>query len=78
MSTHARDVLAFYEKFGIPHRSSPGMIDKKDLNYKLDHVAEELRRSLAEDRTWTSRQLAAALADRGIHLGPREVRRHLK
>ena len=43
-----------------------------------DRVAEELRRSLAEDRTWTSRQLAAAHADRGIHLGPREVRRHLK
>src|SRR3982750_1682405 len=28
------------------------------------------RRPPAEDRTWTSRQLAAALADRGIRLGP--------
>jgi transposase len=45
---------------------------------RRDRVAEELRRSLAEDRTWTSRQLSAALADRGIVLGPREVRRHLK
>jgi putative transposase len=41
-------------------------------------VAEELRRSLGEERTWTSRQLSEALAERGIALGPREVRRHLK
>ena len=33
---------------------------------------------LAEDRTWTSRQLSQALAERGISLGPRQVRRHLK
>jgi putative transposase len=45
---------------------------------RRDRVAEELRRSLAEDRTWTSRQLSEALAGRGIVLGPREVRRHLK
>jgi putative transposase len=45
---------------------------------RRDRVAEELRRYLAEDRTWTSRQLAEALADRGIELGPRQVRRYLK
>jgi putative transposase len=45
---------------------------------RRDHVAEELRRSLGEERTWTSRQLSEALAERGIALGPREVRRHLK
>jgi putative transposase len=45
---------------------------------RRDRVAEALRRSLAEDRTWTGRQLAAALAERGIPLGPRQVRRHLK
>lgn len=44
----------------------------------LDRVAEELRRLLAEDRTWNSRQLSQALAGRGIHLGARQVRRHLK
>ena len=43
-----------------------------------DHIDEELRRLLAEDRTWTSRQLAGALAERGISLGARQVRRHLK
>src|SRR3954470_15366583 len=45
---------------------------------RRDRVAEELRRSLAEDRTWTSRQLSEALAGRGIGLGPRQVRRYLK
>ena len=45
---------------------------------RRDRVAEELKRCLAEDRTWTSRQLAEALAARGITLGPRQVRRHLK
>ena len=45
---------------------------------RRDRVAEALRRALAEDRTWTSRQLNAALAEQGIALGPREVRRHLK
>jgi transposase len=41
-------------------------------------VTDELRGFLAEDRTWTSRQLAEALAERGIELGPRQVRRYLK
>ena len=41
-------------------------------------VAEALRRLLAQERTWTSRQLSAALSEQGIGLGPRQVRRHLK
>jgi putative transposase len=41
-------------------------------------VTDELRRLLAEDRTWTSRQLAGALSERGIPLGARQVRRYLK
>ena len=45
---------------------------------RRDQVTDELKRLLAEDRTWTSRQLAEALAERGISLGPRQVRRHLK
>lgn len=43
-----------------------------------NRVAEQLRQLLAEDRTWTSRQLSQALAERGIGLGARQVRRHLK
>ncbi len=48
-----------------------------DLDHR-NHAADELTRLLAEDRTWTSRQLAQALADRGIAMGARQVRRHLK
>lgn len=48
-----------------------------DIDHR-NHVADELKRLLAEDRTWTSRQLAGALAERGIAMGARQVRRHLK
>jgi transposase len=41
-------------------------------------VAGALLLVLAQERTWTSRQLSAALGERGIRLGPRQVRRHLK
>src|SRR5438309_845434 len=51
------------------------------LGPDVDHrnrVTDELKRLLAEDRTWTSRQLAEALAERGIAMGARQVRRYLK
>src|SRR3954469_19742838 len=35
-----------------------------DVDHR-DRVADELNRRLAEDRTWTGRQLAHALAERG-------------
>jgi putative transposase len=72
-----RDLLKDFKVRGIqaihPRRTGPA----PDLE-RRDRVADELRRSLAEDRTWTSRQLSEALAARGIDLGPRQVRRHLK
>ena len=64
----ARGLEALY-----PFRSGPA----PDLVHR-GRVAEELRPLLAEDRTWTSRQLSLALAERGLVLGPRQVRRHLK
>ena len=64
----ARGLDALY-----PFRSGP----PPDIAHR-DRVAEELTRLLAEERTWTSRQLSRALAERGISLGPRQVRRHLK
>lgn len=72
-----RDLLKDFPARGIdalhPRRSGPPPdADRRRL------VADELRRLLAEDRTWTSRQLSAALAARGIALGPRQVRRHLE
>jgi transposase len=33
---------------------------------------------LAQQRTWTSRQLATALTERGIELSARQVRRYLE
>ena len=64
----ARGTAALY-----PLRSGPAPdVERRDL------VAGALRGLLAEERTWTSRQLSEALAARGIALGPRQVRRHLK
>jgi transposase len=40
-------------------------------------VTEALRDLLQQERTWTSRQLGAALHERGIDLGSRQVRRYL-
>jgi hypothetical protein len=40
-------------------------------------VTEALRKLLQQERTWTSRQLGAALHERGIALGSRQVRRYL-
>jgi putative transposase len=45
---------------------------------RRERVAQALRQALAEERTWTSRQLSERLAEQGIVMGPREVRRHLK
>jgi putative transposase len=56
-----------------PFRTGPG----PDVDHR-NRVADELKRLLAGDRTWTSRQLAGALAERGIAMGARQVRRHLK
>jgi putative transposase len=48
-----------------------------DLN-RRHQVSEALTDLVGEDRTWTSRQLSAALAGRGITIGPRQTRRYLK
>jgi transposase len=45
---------------------------------RRQHVTGLLRDLLGQQRTWTSRQLSAALAERGVSLGPRQVRRYLK
>jgi transposase len=72
-----RDVLRAFLARGTealyPFRTGPGPDDDR-----RGRVADELRRLLAEDRTWTSRQLGVALAERGIGLGDRQIRRHLK
>ncbi|AGA27606.1 helix-turn-helix domain-containing protein [Singulisphaera acidiphila] len=72
-----RDVLQAFLARGLdalyPFR--PGPVPN---TVHLDRVAEELRRLLTEERTWTSRQFDQALAEQGIVLGSRQIRRHLK
>lgn len=41
-------------------------------------VTSELERLLEQPRTWTTRQLAAALEEAAIRLSPRQVRRYLR
>jgi transposase len=45
---------------------------------RRDEIGRALTELLGEVRTWTSRQLSQALADRGLAIGPRQTRRHLK
>lgn len=44
---------------------------------RREHVSGRLRELLAQDRTWTARQLADALRPGGPAIGPRQVRRYL-
>jgi transposase len=64
----ARGAAALY-----PFRSGPA--PDAERRGRVDGALREL---LGEDRTWTSRQLGRALSERGIALGPRQVRRYLK
>jgi transposase len=72
-----RDALRSFAARGAaalrPFRSGPAPDAQR-----LEQVAVALRELLGQRRTWTSRQLSEALADRGIALGPRQVRRYLK
>ena len=44
---------------------------------RRQHVTAALDALLDQDRTWTAAQLAAALADQGIHLSTRQTRKYL-
>ncbi len=56
----------------FPRRTGP----PPDLDRRRQ-VTGALADLLGQDRTWTSRQLADALAERTIELGARQVRRYL-
>jgi putative transposase len=72
-----RDLLRAFLARGTaalrPFRSGPA----SDTEHR-DRITAALRELLGETRSWTSRQLSQALADRGIALGPRQVRRYLR
>jgi len=57
----------------FPRRTGP----PPDLQ-RRQQVTQVLTDLLAQERTWTSRQLATALAERGIALSARQVRRYLE
>ena len=72
-----RDLLRAFLARGTaalhPSRSGPAPDTER-----FEQVAAALRELLQEPRTWTSRQLSRALAERDIALGPRQIRRYLK
>jgi putative transposase len=72
-----RDALRAFAARGTaalsPFRSGPAPDAQR-----LEEVTGALRELLGQRRTWTSRQLSEALVERGIVLGPRQVRRYLK
>jgi putative transposase len=67
-----KDFLARGAAALFPRRTGP----PPDLKRRQE-VTGVLTELLEQERTWTSRQLAAALAERGIALRPRQVRRYL-
>jgi transposase len=71
-----RALVDRYRAVGLDaiHRKRPG--PPPDTARKVA-VAHELTALLAEERTWTTPQLAAALTARGIALGRRQTRRYL-
>jgi transposase len=67
-----KDFLARGTAALFPRRTGP----PPDLQRRQE-VTAALTELLEQERTWTSRQLATALAERGIALSPRQVRRYL-
>jgi transposase len=72
-----RDLLLAFQARGTealyPFRSGPAPDAER-----RDRVTAALRELLRQGRTWTSGQLSRALAEGGIDLGARQVRRSLK
>src|SRR5262245_10016788 len=72
-----RDLLRGFLARGVaalrPFRSGP----PPDVE-RRDRVSAALRELLSQRRTWTSGQLSRALAEHGIGIGARQVRRYLK
>ncbi len=72
-----RTVLKAFPRTGVTglRRKRPG--PPKDVA-RRERVTAALDRLLGQDRTWTARQLAAALGAEGIALSPRQTRKYLR
>jgi transposase len=55
-------------------RQPPGPAPDLARRQQVEHALDAL---LAQDRTWTARQLAAALAEQDLHLSVRQTRKYL-
>jgi len=71
-----RRILTRFRANGVAglHRRPPGPEPNRTRRQEVESVLQTL---LAQERTWTAAQLVAALADQGITLGPRQLRRYL-
>src|SRR6266550_3187085 len=71
-----RRLLHGFAAEGLPalHRQHPGPTPDTQRHERIHRALAEL---LAQQRTWTSAQLAEALHPQGIHLSARQVRRYL-
>src|SRR4051794_27192375 len=70
----ARAVLRAFQQRGAQALwpAKPGPLPNLQRRQQVSAV---LQRLLAQERTWTSRQLSEALLLEGIHLSPRQLRR---
>jgi transposase len=71
-----RRVLAAFRSTGVDALDRKLRGPAPDFN-KQQHVHAALGSLLEQQRTWTSGQLARALENHGVHIGPRQVRRYL-
>ena len=71
-----RRLLKRFPESGVPglRRRPPG---PSPDTARREQVEAALIALLDQDRTWTAAQLAAALADSGIHLSARQTRKYL-
>ncbi len=71
-----RGVLKDFQSRGVPslYPKRTGPPPDRDRRERVEGL---LRECLGESRTWTSRQLAAALSEKGAALSGRQVRRYL-
>lgn len=72
-----RTVLKQWAARGLASLRRPPSGPPPDLA-RRQQVTAALDRLLAQPRTWTAAQLAAALQEEGIQLGPRQTRRYLQ
>ena len=71
-----RRVLRAYVQAG-PEALFPALRGRKPDVQRRQCIQAALQSLLALPRAWTAAQLARALEEHGIHLGPRQVRRYL-